>query len=212
MYSSNKHYCYLLYGNSNANVDVSARIESRGHIEKFNDMMRVMDRQAKQLEEWRGKTLELLLTPLVDEEQNDLKGDEYETSTKQQDEVYVYVDALRALIACHHDTITGQQNELIKHEMNVAYKQAKEGQGHAPELLSNLLTIRNGLLPDKGSNSVRGLITDIREFKTTLRSAAERGNSRAAAELLIVNGVLNKLNNMSIEQTKVRLTINVFSA
>lgn len=175
-------------------------------------MIRVMGRQAKQLEEWREKTLELLLTPLVDEEQNDLKGDEYETSTKQQDEVYVYVDALRALIACHHDAITGQRNELIEHEMNVAYKQAKEGQGHAPELLSKLLTIRNELLPDKRSNSVRGLITDVREFKTTLRSAAERGNSRAAAELLIVNGVLNKLNKMSIEQTKVRLFIKLFSA
>lgn len=171
-----------------------------------------MHRQARQLEEWRGKTLELLLTPLVDEEQSDLKGDEYETSTKQQDEVYVYVDALRALIADHHDAITGQQNELIKHEMNVAYKQAKEGLGHSPELMTKLLTIRNGLLPDKGKNSVRGLITDIREFKTTLRSAAERGNSRAAAELLIVNGVLDKLHKMSIEQTKVCLSIHLLSA
>jgi len=147
----------------------------------------------------------LLLMPLVDEEQTDLKGDEYETSTKQQDEVYVYVDALRALIADRHDIITGQQNELIKHEMNVAFRQAKEGQGHSPELLIELLTVRNGLLPEKGSGSARSLITEIREFKAGLRSAAEKGNYRAAVELLIVNGALEKLHRMSVEQTKVRL-------
>ena len=164
-----------------------------------------MQSQAKRLGEWREKTANLLLMPLVDEEKTDLKGDEYEISTKQQDEVYVYVDALRALIADRHDMITGQQNELIKHEMNVAFKQAQEGQGHSPELLIRLLTIRNGLLPRNGSGSVRSLITEIREFKTALRSATEKGNSRAAAEILIVNGALEKLHRMSTEQTKVRL-------
>lgn len=206
-YSPNMRY-YLLYGlsvNGNANSEVSYRIESRAHIDRLNDLINVMHCQAKQLGEWREKTVNLLTLTLVDEEQTDLKGDEYETSTKQQDEVYVYVDALRALIADRHDIITGQQNELIKHEMNVALKQAKEGQGHSPELLIKLLTVRNGLLPAKGSISVRGLITEIREFKTTLRSAAEKGSSRAAAELLIVNGALEKLLRMSTEQIKVRL-------
>lgn len=184
--------------------EAQAGIESRTYIDRTNDLIDVMRRQAKQLEEWRGKTQKLLLTPLVDEEQTDLQGDEYETSTKQQDEVYVYVDALRALIADRHDVLTGQKNELIKHEMGVALKQAKDGQGHSPELLIKLLTIRDDLLPKMGSGpgSVRGLITDIRDFKTTLRGAVERGNSRAAAELLIVNGALEKLHRMSIEQTK----------
>ena len=142
------------------------------------------------------------MTLLSTQEETDLQGDEYETSTKQQDEVYVYVDALRALTADRHDIITGQHNELIKHEMNVAFKQAKEGIGHSPELLIQLLTVRSKLLPGKDSDSIRGLITEIRELKTSLRGAAERGSSRAAAEILILNSALSKLHQISTEQTK----------
>lgn len=72
-------------------------------------------------------------------------------------QVYVYVDALRALIADRHDIVTGQENELIKHEMLVALKQAKDGQGHSPELLKQLLSIRNKLKPSKDLGSVRGM-------------------------------------------------------
>lgn len=114
----------------------------------------------------------------------------------------MYVDALRALIADRHDILTGQDNELIKHECYVALKQAKEGQGHSPDLLLKLLSVRNRLKPAKDAGSVRGMITELRELKTTLRGATEKGNSRAAAELLIVNGVLVDLHQISTEQTK----------
>ena len=113
------------------------------------------------------------------------------------------MDALRALIADRHDIVTGQDNELIKHEMSVAFKQAKEGKGHSPELLQQLLSVRNRLKPAKNLGSVRGLITELRELKTTLRGTTERGNSRTAAELTIVNGALEKLHQISTEQTKV---------
>ena len=72
-------------------------------------------------------------------------------------QVYVYVDALRALIADRHDIVTGQENELIKHEMLVALKQAQDGQGHSPELLKHLLSVRNKLKPPKDHGSVRGM-------------------------------------------------------
>lgn len=115
----------------------------------------------------------------------------------------MYVDALRALIADRHDVLTGQDNELIKHEMSVAFKQAKEGQGHSPELLLKLLSVRTRLKPAKDLGSVRGMITELRELKTTLRGATEKGSSRAAAELLIVNAALRNLHQISVEQTKV---------
>ncbi|CAF9904360.1 MAG: hypothetical protein ALECFALPRED_007533 [Alectoria fallacina] len=177
-------------------------IESRRICDRLNKIISIMQSQATQIEEWRDKTTKLLLLTLVDEEETDLQGDEYETSTKQQDEVYVYVDALRALIADRHDILTGQDNELIKHEMGVAFRQAKEGQGHSPELLLKLLSIRNRLKPTKDVGSVRGMITELREIKTTLRGATEKGISRAAAELLIVNGALENLHQISTEQTK----------
>ena len=62
-------------------------IESRMHCERLDKMITVMKTQASQIEEWRDKTLKLLLLPLVDAEETDLQGDEYETSTKQQDDV-----------------------------------------------------------------------------------------------------------------------------
>ena len=178
-------------------------LESQSHYDRLDELIAMMQNQAVQLREWREKTIKLLLLPLVDEEETDLQGDEYETSTKQQDEVYVYVDALRALIADRHDVVTGQENELIKHEMIVAFKQAKEGLGHSPELLMQLLSTRNKLKPHKDLGSVRGMITQLRELKTTLRGSTERGNSRAAAELIIVNSALNKVHQISTEQTKV---------
>ena len=114
----------------------------------------------------------------------------------------MYVDALRVLIADRHDVLHGQHNELISHEMSVAYKQAKDGQGHSPELLLKLLSVRDRLKPTKDLGSVRGTITELRELKTTLRGATEKGNSRAAAELMIVNHALGRLHQFSIEQTK----------
>ena len=142
------------------------------------------------------------LTRRSTQEETDLQGDEYEISTKIQDEAYVYVDALRALIADRHDLLTGQHNELISHEMGVAFKQAKEGKGHSPCLLSRLLTIRSKLLPDKNAGSIRGLVTEIRDIKASLRNAAERGSSRAAAEMLIINEALSKLHKISTEHIK----------
>ena len=86
--------------------------------------------------------------------------------------------------------------------MDVAFKQAKEGQGHSPELFLKLLAIRNRLKPGKDAGSVRGMTTEFREMKTALRGATEQGNSRAAAELLIVYGALETLHQISTKQTK----------
>ena len=195
-------------------------IESRVIFERLDNLIAFMRSQATQINEWRGNTIELLVLTLVDEEEADLQGDEYEISTKQQDEVrskkpipkvliftdifqvYVYVDALRALVADRHDVLNGQHNELISHELSVAFKQAKNGQGHSPELLLKLLALRDGLKPTKDVGSVREIITELRELKTTLRGATEKGNSRTAAELLIINGALEHLHQISIEQTK----------
>ena len=64
-------------------------IESRAILERLEKMIAVMQNQATQINEWRDKTIELLLLTLVDEEDSDLQGDEYETSTKRQDEVRI---------------------------------------------------------------------------------------------------------------------------
>ena len=142
----------------------------------------------------------LTLTHL--QEETELHGDEYELSTKQQDEVYVYVHALRALTADCHDMLTGQVNFLIENETSSALEQAKQGLGHSPELLISLLTVRKELMPPEDPGSVRGLTTKIRELRTYLRKQVENGSSRAAAEILILNRVLEKLHRISTERMK----------
>ena len=69
-------------------------IESRAILERLDNMMAIMQNQATQINKWRDKTIELLLLTLVDEEDTDIQGDEYETSTKRQDEVGVDSDLL----------------------------------------------------------------------------------------------------------------------
>ncbi|KAL9131849.1 MAG: hypothetical protein Q9217_000295 [Psora testacea] len=178
-------------------------IQARPFFERIERLLAALQSQTTQLLAWRARATELLTIPLVDEEDTDLQGDEYETSTKQQDEVYVYVDALRAVVSDRHDVLTGQNNTLIEHEMRISFLEAKEGRGHSPLLLMQLLKRRQELKPDKKVGSVRGMIIELRELKTNLRGSVERSNARAAAESIIVNSLLQSLHQISTEQTKV---------
>ena len=178
-------------------------IEIRGMFEKFRDLSDSINRQACQIQEWRRKAIKLLSTPLVDGEETKIQGDEYETSTQQQDTVYSYIDALRAVVSDFYDAITGQNNLRIEHEVKTALRQAIEGGGHSPELLRELLHIRQGLKPPAGVGSIRGVLTDLRELRTTLRASLERGNLRAGVELGIVNDSLETMQSLSKGLTKV---------
>ena len=178
-------------------------IETRNILAKIENLINTTNKQAAQLVEWRSKLAELVLLPLLDKEDTELQGDEYETSTKQQDDVYVYMDALRATVSDRHDLLTGQTNERIKNEMRSALDQANAGVGHSPSLLRKLLMTRQRLLPDEGSSSIRGIISELRELRTTFRSQLERGNTRAGAELLIVNSLLQPMRDISAAQSKI---------
>jgi len=176
-------------------------IESRNTFERIDRLLAVMERQTTQITEWRTKAVQLLTLPLVDNEETELvHGDEYESSTKQQDECYVYVDALRAIVSDRHDILTGQDNNLIEHEMKIVLAEAREGRGHAPQLLQQLLHTRRKLKPGKELGSMRGMITELRELKTTLRGSVEKSSSRAAAEHVIVNTALQRLHQVANEQ------------
>ncbi|MCJ1384828.1 hypothetical protein MMC17_007946 [Xylographa soralifera] len=171
----------------------SGGIESRNTMDRLDDLCESINRQAEILDEWREKMIELLLLPLVDQEETELQGDEYENSTRQQDEVYVYMEALRAAVADRHDALTGQSNTLIRGEMTTALQQAIRGEGHSPELMQRLLNLRIKVKPKEDLGSVRGIITELRAIKTTLRVQEERGNSRAIAEIGIINKALETL-------------------
>lgn len=102
---------------------IKGGIESRRILEQLSGLAGSLDDQANQLDEWRETTIQFLLRPLVDDESNtaDITGEEYEESTKTQDEVMVYVQALRASIEDRHDALTGQDNILVASEVKVSF-------------------------------------------------------------------------------------------
>ena len=184
-------------------VEDHGGIESRNLLAKINDLVIVANSQAKQLVEWRRKLIDLVLLPLVDKDDSGVQGDEYELSTQQQDEAYVYMDAFRAIVSDRHDILTGQTNERIKHEMKVALERANAGEGHSPGLMKKLLLTRERLLPDERVGSVRSIISELRELRTTFRSQLERGNTRAGWELQLLELLIQAMRDISDLQSKI---------
>lgn len=187
----------------------SGGIESRDILVRTHDLFAAINAQGEQLDTWKQKLLKLVLLPLVDQEEIDLQGDEYESSTKLQDQVYVYMDALRASCSDRSDFATGQTNTRIENEMKAAFRQAENGEGHSPELMLKVLHLRRSLKPDpKKTGSVRGFIMQLRELKTNLRAQLDQGNVRAGAELLIVNSTLQTLQAVTAEYNRILTSLD----
>ncbi|EPE33063.1 P-loop containing nucleoside triphosphate hydrolase [Glarea lozoyensis ATCC 20868] len=178
-------------------------LESRRIMEQLDALGVALDAQANQLDEWREETIQFLLRPLVDEDDGlEITGDEYEESTKTQDEVMVYVQALRAVIADRHDALTGQENKLVEYEVKTALRLAKEGGGAFPEKTTELLGIREQLKPPKSLGFVRRVVAELRALATSLRTDSQAGNSRAQNELSIVEKQLKTTQKQLSDQTK----------
>jgi E3 ubiquitin-protein ligase SHPRH len=185
-----------------------AGLESRRIVEQLDALAEALDAQANTFDEWREKTVQFLLRPLVDEDEGlEITGDEYEESTKTQDEVIVYVQALRAAIADRHDALTGQENLLIKNDIRLALKLAKEGEGAFPEKTIELLNARLQIKPTKEMGSLRGIVSDLRGLVTSLKPDAEGGNLRAQNELAIVEKQLSATQKQLNEQIKATVAL-----
>jgi E3 ubiquitin-protein ligase SHPRH len=179
-------------------------LESRRIMEQLDTLAIALDVQANKLDEWREQTVQFLLRSLVDEDEDvEITGDEYEESTKTQDEVMVYVQALRATIADRHDALTGQENQLVAYEVKTTLRLAKEGEGAFPEKTLALLSDREHLKPKKEMGSIRGIVAELRALVTSLRPDAEKGSVRAQNELAIVEKQLIVTQKQFSEQTKV---------
>ncbi|KAL2828661.1 peptide N-acetyl-beta-D-glucosaminyl asparaginase amidase A-domain-containing protein [Aspergillus cavernicola] len=182
----------------------SKGLESRRVLDRLEEFCAMMNEHAAKYNEWRQKMIELLSQALIDQEDDsELEGDEYEKSTKHQDEMYVYMEALRALFADRHDALTGQKNVLIAHETKVAISQAQKGEGPSPTLYLEIMEKRSRLKPGPDLGSLRGVIAELRSLGTSFEWQANNGSSRARAELEILTMVLKNVIDISIEQTKI---------
>ena len=186
----------------NPRLDIDG-LESRRVFDKFQVFCEGFNSHTAQFIEWRDIMASLLSLSLIDQEETELEGDEYEKSTKHQDEMYVYMEALRAMFADRHDALTGQKNVLIAHEVKVGIDQAKKDEGPSPQLFRSVMKIRSDLMPDPEVGSLRAIITELRSLATSLDWQANGGSSRARAELEIVESVLNRASKMAADQGKV---------
>lgn len=179
-------------------------IESRKIFERLELFCEAMNAQAAQFRDVQKSMAGLLRQALLDQDDGvELQGDEYENSTKQQDEMYAYMEALRALFADRGEALSGYENNLIRLEMKQFLRSALEGEGPAPELMVRLLRERSAKRVDwEKIGSLRGIVAEIRALITSLEWQAGLGSSRASHELTIITPVLQRAIDLNSVQTK----------
>jgi E3 ubiquitin-protein ligase SHPRH len=179
-------------------------IESNQIAEDLETLGASLNEQADIIDEWREHVIQLLLKPLVDAEKDEeITGDEYEDSTQVQDHLMVYTRALGAIVGDRQEALNGMVNERISYETAVALRKAKDGEGHAPDKLRELLQLRLDNKPMPLGSSLRGIIATLRELSTKLRHDASAGSNRAKVELLIVTTQLRATQELLTKQSKV---------
>ncbi|KAH3986244.1 hypothetical protein HBI56_036110 [Parastagonospora nodorum] len=186
-------------------------IESRQILNTMDNISDFLNAQAKQIQIWRMKIVEILLLRLVDDDDDqETTGEEYDESLKAQDELYVYIMALRTLIADRHSATHGLQDTLVEHELRVAEKQAlrkdideeKESRGHAPELVIEVAQTRRKLQAMLEGGSLKGVISGVRSLATALQWRADGGDTRAATELNVVSKHIVRIQEIATQQAK----------
>lgn len=200
-------------------LESSGGIESRRIVDKTDELFDLLRDQTDVIVEWREKMAEYLSKPLVDhdEEGQETTGEEYEASTKEQDELYAYFDAFKAMLADLNTFVTGEDAPLIDHEVKGLIKDGRSmlcgpiemldpkddfrRAVHAPELLLKLLNTRNNFRAQKGKvGSLRGLIQEVRQLEGAMDMQV--GNARAEAEQALAKGHLNVLQRILHKFTK----------
>ncbi|KAF5660591.1 hypothetical protein FHETE_8873 [Fusarium heterosporum] len=177
-------------------------IESGRILDDLEALYGELNDQANVIDEWREHLVQLLLKPLVDEEGDvETTGEEYGESAKDQDELMVYVQALRVAIADRQDALTGQTNELIKHETQTSLRFAEGGEGPAPEKYIELMALRDQIKP--GSTSIRKAISEFR----ALTSKLSKDTTRAVMEGRITDRQLKATQAILNAQSKLTASL-----
>jgi E3 ubiquitin-protein ligase SHPRH len=177
----------------------SGGIENRKVLDKFDAISDIMDAQADLINEWRAKIIKILTGPLVDaEDDQEITGEEYEDSTKLQDELFVYVTGLRAVISDRQQCISGEANYLMEVELKEYIKAAKEGKGHSPELLLKVVEQRQKMPIRSEDGSLQAIISEARSLVSNLRISS--ASNRAAVEASIIENQIEEVRKITSAQ------------
>ncbi|KAF2757096.1 hypothetical protein EJ05DRAFT_55747 [Pseudovirgaria hyperparasitica] len=183
-------------------IDDVGGIENRKTLERIDQLIDTLNEQGELLSKWRAKAVDILQLPLVDTDETETTGDEYENSTKQQDDLVIYMTALRAIQADRHFTLTGQENFRVDDEIRTAIRQARNGEGHAPQLMLQLMERRNALKSKPMDPNLRGVLCELRHLETSIQWQVEMGRPRAAMELSIIQQQMKRLQGIQSTETK----------
>ncbi|KAK7621388.1 SNF2 family DNA-dependent ATPase domain-containing protein [Phyllosticta citricarpa] len=185
-------------------------IENRRILDKLDLVIECLNEQGKKVNEWRRKVVDILSSPLVDAEDEDTTGEEYEASAKAQDELQVYITFLRSVIADRRRLLTGQDGgALAAVEQKHAEHHAREGKGAAPELVLQLAFERQKSKSATEDVSLQQVVAEIRSLITNFLGGQ---SGRVAGELAIAEKQLQKVSQIqSQEQKKVAELENEFA-
>ncbi|KAF1845963.1 ATP-dependent DNA helicase [Cucurbitaria berberidis CBS 394.84] len=184
-------------------------IEAHKFLAMMDNISDFLNAQAEQIHIWRMKIVDILLERLLDDEDDqETTGEEYDGSLKAQDELYVYIMGLRTLIADRNAAVHGLQDTLVEHELKAAEKQARRtddesgNRGHAPELVIEVANTRRKLQAVLEGGSLKGVVSGIRSLSTMLQWRADGGDSRAAAELDVVQKHFTRIQSIVTQHAK----------
>ncbi|KAK1989431.1 SNF2 family domain-containing protein [Colletotrichum cereale] len=161
-------------------------LESGPTLEMLEQLYGILNEQANRIDEWREAVIKLLCQSLIDEEaEAEVTGEEFTDSTKTQEELIVYVQILRAVIADRQEAISGLGNALVKHETRVSLAAAEDGDGPVPDKLLALYRLRDEVKPSPDKHgSLRRVIADLRAITSRLPKDGPGGRAGTEREIV----------------------------
>lgn len=171
-------------------------------ISQLNRLIECFDEQSQFLQDMREATLQGLKQRLVDaDDEQEVTGDEYDASTKLQEELVIYNQLFWFSVEDRSDMLTGHVNPLVRNEAKNSLSLASSGKGPAPQTALEMLGRRSALQAQiPPGKSVAGLIL---EFTELVRFCESQRHTAAKLEedLRIFRDRLQKLKEwLPIEQ------------
>ncbi|KAJ6263409.1 hypothetical protein Dda_1972 [Drechslerella dactyloides] len=191
--------------------DQKGGIESSSIIDDIVMLAEKLNEQAEVLDEWRERLIQILQTPLIDQEEG-AEGDELQQSAESQDEGFLYVSLLRAVVSDRSEALTGITSGLAAAEMRTAKERAEGQDDRHKTLFQELSARRDDVKPinvdsdivtgtSAMPHSMKGLIAKLRRLAHPTRDNAT-SSSRAKVEAGLVTQTLSKLQPLLAEQEK----------
>ncbi|KAI8089837.1 SNF2 family N-terminal domain-containing protein [Halteromyces radiatus] len=138
---------------------------STDFLTRVNDLADILNKQLLLIEEWRTLLRKYLTSNLVDSNEDEIKGDEYDNSLIIQEKCDIYQDLYQDILRDRHFWINGVW--LTQRVSNIQDENNENGIEHEEikDLRENLDKLRQKVAPKViGSDNMRSLLTELREI------------------------------------------------